>query len=245
GGSLRPPWRRSCHSRTDGGRDGAMNHQPRPPGRRPAAPGPLQRWLYHLAANMAWDAWQHDQQAARREAIRAYNDELQTRSQRARDADVRAGWWAGPPPYGYRAITNRMLDHRRRWRTRCLLSVDNQRAPVVATIYDWYLDHGLGPAAITARLAASPERYPPPLDHARKQQRHWTQAVVTGILAPNRAYTGHVVWRRSRRGKPLPVAEWVWSTGPSHPALITATQFKAAYNRRHGTRRPRQPRVRP
>ncbi|MGH3520380.1 MAG: recombinase family protein [Haloechinothrix sp.] len=145
---------------------------------------------------------------------------------------------AGPSrlPYGYRRLTRRVRDHHGRLRTRHLLSVDEQRAPVVAAIYHWYLHDRLTPTAIARRLAADPNTYPTPINHAHGQPRPWSRRVVAGILQ-NPTYTGYTVWERTRGGHAQPIRHWVWSIGPSHPALIDATIFKAAHNRRWSSAR--------
>lgn len=196
---------------------------------------PRRRWLYRFASNRTRDAWQNDHRATWDRAIGAYHRELAARSQRTKHADALAGWWTGPPPYGYRRITQRTRDSRGRIRTRHLLSLDEHRAPVVPTIYEWHLTGHLPPDLIAQRLAADPGRYPPPLDH-NGRPRAWTASIVRGILE-NPAYTGHVVRGRTRHGIRQPVDRWVWSLGPSHPALINATQFRAVHNRRRAARR--------
>lgn len=195
---------------------------------------PRRRWLHCLATNLAPDAWRHDQTAGDR-AVRAYHHERAVRGQRTKHDDTLAGWWTGPPPYGYRRITQRTRDHRGRLRTRHLLSLDEHRAHVVPTIYNWHLDQRLPLAAIAALLTTDPERYPRPVDHTTGRTRPWTQSIVTGILrCPD--YTGYVVRGRTHHGTEQPIANWTWSIGPSHPPLINATQFRAAYNRRQQAR---------
>lgn len=202
-------------------------------------PRPRRRWLYRLAANLARDARRHDQVIARDRAMHAYHHERAVRGQRTKHDDTLAGWWTGQPPYGYRRITQRTRDHRGRLRTRHLLSIDEHRAHVVPTIYHWHLDRRLSPAAIAARLTTDPERYPRPVDHTTGRTRPWTHSIVTGILrCPD--YTGYVVRGRTHHGTEQPVANWTWSIGPSHPPLINATQFRAAYNRRQQARQRRR-----
>lgn len=200
------------------------------PTRRARARQPRHRWLYRIAANRAHDAWQHDQRATWDQAIRAYHHELAARGEHTKHADVLAGWWTGPPPYGYRRITQRTRDHRGQLRTRHLLSLDEHRAPVVPTIYGWYVTDRLPPEQIAHRLAAAPDRYPLPLNHTTGKPRAWTAAVVRGILT-NPAYTGYVVRGRTRGGVRQAIRHWTWSIGPSHPALISAAQFRAVHNR--------------
>lgn len=196
--------------------------------------GPRQPWLYRVATRLTRDAWQDDQRATWQRAIRAYHDELTARSQRTKHADACAGWWTGLAPYGYRRITQRTHDTGGRRRTRHLLSLEPHRAPVVPTIYGWYLTDQLSVELIAQRLAADPGHYPLPLDH-NGRSRAWTTSIVRGVL-DNPAYTGYTVRGRTRHGVRQPVDRWVWSVGPSHPALINATQFRAVRNRRSGAR---------
>lgn len=199
---------------------------------------PIRRWLYELATDLTGPVHDRDRATTRIDAIRAYHRELARLAELARHDDVRAGWWSGPPPYGYRIVRRRLRDHSGRLRTRRLLAVDEARAPIVPTIYHWYTDERLTPAAIAARLATDPDRYPAPIDHTTEQPRPWTRSIVTGILrCPD--YTGYVVRGRTHHGTEQPVANWTWSIGPSHPPLINATQFRAAYNRRQQARQQR------
>lgn len=211
------------------------------PGPRHAEPAPRRRtrrrWFHRLTASPGRNL--PNEQATREPTVHAYHRELATRGQRTKHDDTLAGWWTGYPPYGYRRITQRTRDHRGRLRTRHLLSLDEHRAPVVPLIYRWYIDERLSPSAVAERLAADPARYPRPVDHASGRPRPWSRGVVSGILQ-NPAYTGFAVRGRTHHGTEQPVANWTWSIGPSHPPLITATQFRAAYNRRQQARQRRR-----
>lgn len=200
---------------------------------------PIRRWLFELATDLTWPAADQDRATSQIEAIRIYHRDLAIRAKRARHDDARAGWWSGPAPYGYRILRHRLRDHAGRLRTRRLLVVDDTRAPLVATIYDWYTDEQLTPTEIAARLAAHPDRYPPPVDHTTGQLRPWTVGIVRGILTQP-AYLGYVTTGRTSAGITQPMHRWTWSIAPSHPALINATRFRAAYNRRQHTRQRRR-----
>jgi Recombinase len=77
-------------------------------------------------------------------------------------------------------------------RTKTRLLLDPGRAPAVAAIFTWRTEDRLGAHAITCRLEARPDLYPPPGKAGR-----WTEASVHAILA-NPKYTGHMVFGRKR-----------------------------------------------
>lgn len=165
-----------------------MSVTPGPPQPRtgPAGAGdrkrrPVRRWLYELATDLTWPVHDQDRATTRIEAIRSYHRDLARLAKHARHDDVRAGWWSGPPPY-YRIVRRRLRDHSGRLRTRRLLAVNDARAPIVPTIYHWYTNERLTPTVITARLAADPDRYPPPIDHTTEQPQPWTVGIGRGIL---------------------------------------------------------------
>jgi hypothetical protein len=61
----------------------------------------------------------------------------------------------------------------------------------------------------------------------------WSGSSVHDILH-NPKYTGYQVWNRRATKDPIhpgkynPTSEWVWSTQPTHPAIISLDTFKAA-----------------
>ncbi|MFI5067231.1 MAG: recombinase family protein, partial [Streptosporangiales bacterium] len=83
--------------------------------------------------------------------------------------------------------------------------------------------------AITARLNADPEQYPPPKGGL------WTEISVYEMLA-NPKYTGHMVWNRKknlrqqghRTQRHNPPEQWIWTPGPVHPAIITRELYDTA-----------------
>jgi hypothetical protein len=60
----------------------------------------------------------------------------------------------------------------------------------------------------------------------------WTQSSVYEILH-NPKYTGYMVWNRramkTGRGKVNPVSDWVWSSQPTHDALVSWETFLQAW----------------
>jgi recombinase len=60
---------------------------------------------------------------------------------------------------------------------------------------------------------------------------HWTDQSVYQILA-NPKYSGHMVWGRtsSRTGRwhRMPPEQWVWTTEPTHPAIVTRDIYQTA-----------------
>jgi hypothetical protein len=165
-------------------------------------------------------------------AVRRYQRQLGFRAWRTTAQRVAAGWWYGPAPYGYQLRRHHDTDDtdRRAWRHR--LVTDAHRASVVPVIFAWYVQDKLGDARIAARLAADPRTYPPPLDPVTGQPCPWTPTRVRTILAQP-AYLGHVVWARTRHGRPQPETRWHIGDHATHPALITPEMFWTAYHRRY------------
>src|SRR6266542_2143737 len=143
------------------------------------------------------------------------------------------GYNVGIPPYGYLAdrIPHPVPARRAEGKTKTRLCPDPQRAPVVAQIFGWRIGERLSYATIAARLNTDPGRYPPavPTD-PRRAVGHWTSSMVRTILA-NPKYTGYMVWNRratKRGGKTNPVDEWVCSSAPTHPPIVTVEMFQHA-----------------
>ena len=107
-------------------------------------------------------------------------------------------------------------------RTKTLLALDEQRAPIIAAIYEMRADEKLGVPAIHARLAADPGTYPP-ADPATG----WTLGGIYSILA-NPKYTGYQVFGRTRRGKPVPPGQWYWPDQRTHPAIVDREVWETA-----------------
>lgn len=76
-----------------------------------------------------------------------------------------ADWNIGTPPYGYVAekVVHPVAFKAAQGRTKSRLILDPGPAAVVETIYQWRTVAKLGITTITARLNASPKRYPPPV----------------------------------------------------------------------------------
>ena len=139
-----------------------------------------------------------------------------------------AGWNIGPAAYGYLAdrIPHPAPAKAAQGRTKSRLVLDPDRAPVVARIYHWRVNHRLSVRAITARLNADPAGCPAP-----DGKPGWTAPGVAKILA-NPKYTGHMVYGRVRkqhgRTVAVPPDQWVWSAEATHPAIIDRQTWDAA-----------------
>ena len=107
-------------------------------------------------------------------------------------------------------------------RTKTLLVLDEQRAPIIAAIYAMRAEDKLGVPAIHARLSADPATYPP-ADPATG----WTLGGLYSILA-NPKYTGYQVFGRTRKGRPVPPGQWYWPDQRTHPAIIDRETWEAA-----------------
>ncbi len=149
------------------------------------------------------------------------------------------GWNIGTPPYGYTAdrIPHPVPFKAAQGRTKSRLTLDPDRAPVIARIFTWRTADKLGCPAIATRLNASPASYPPP-----NPATGWTAQNVRVMLA-NPKYTGHMVYGRHRtrngRRTPAPQDQWLWSPAPVHPAIVDRATWDTAQDvaAGHGTSR--------
>jgi DNA invertase Pin-like site-specific DNA recombinase len=144
------------------------------------------------------------------------------------------GWNIGSPPYGF---TGEKVPHpvpakRAEGMTKTRLVIDLERAPVVRRIFDMRVVERLGCRAIAARLNADRVSNPPPA-RCDSSAGHgaWSIEAVRAILR-NPKYTGYMVWNRrarnTRKGKPNPREEWVWSPQPTHEAIVSMDVWEAA-----------------
>ncbi|MFF5985956.1 recombinase family protein [Prauserella flavalba] len=161
--------------------------------------------------------------------VRTYHQALARRSQLVLMQRVREGQWLGAAPYGYRRVSQTAGDDSAGREQRYRLVVDHSRAHTVPVIFDWYVDQRMGISGIAARLAGDVDRYPAPLDQRTGRQRYWTVYTVRTILT-NPAYLGYAVWRRRWHGRVQAREHWIWSDGPSHPALVDPDLFWTAYD---------------
>ena len=149
------------------------------------------------------------------------------------------GWNIGTPPYGFLAdrIPHPVPFKAAQGRTKSRLTLDPDRAPVIAQMYTWRTVDKMGCPAIAARLNADPASYPPP-----NPATGWTAQNVRVMLA-NPKYTGHMVYgrHRTRNGHrtPAPMDQWLWSPAPVHPAIVDRATWDAAQDigTGHGTSR--------
>lgn len=205
------------------------------PLRRP--PSWWHRLLRAVADSISEATIPREERRIRTEGIRAYQTEQAHRSRAVLTRRVKQGWWLGPPPYGYRLTAHDVDDGARGHSRRRRLIADTDRAPVVPVIFTWFVRDELGRTAITARLAAHPDRFPPPRDHITGRPRSWTPGVVLTILS-NPAYLGYVTRGRTRHGQPQPVHRWIWSDEPSHPTLVDPALWWTARDKLHPPLRP-------
>lgn len=160
--------------------------------------------------------------------------------------NARQGWWVGGRcPYGYRFEPHAHPNpHKaREGRVKHRLVLDDERAAVVRQIFEWAV-LGEGYKSIIRRLNASPTRYPGPDSHPRSDGS-WSARTVHSILL-NPVYTGLTVWNRqaSRRGADgrrvgqhfRSSSEWIWSAGPTHPAIVDRDLFERVWERRRKLR---------
>jgi hypothetical protein len=97
---------------------------------------------------------------------RGYHHELMVKSRQGQETSTRQGWHTGGVAlYGYRFVTHDHPNPHKASRgiNKRTLELDPVRAPVVRTIYDWYLGGGMGLFQIRDRPIADPDRYPPPV----------------------------------------------------------------------------------
>ena len=172
---------------------------------------------------------------------------LRVRTAMATQTKIEGRFLGGRPPYGYllvdagrhpnpgkAAIGAQM--HR--------LDLDPQAAPVVARIFARYLE-GRGIYAIAEELTRDGIACPSAHDPARNRHRSgvaWSKMAVRAILT-NPRYTGRQVWNRQRRDEVLidindvalghqtrqrwnTEGDWIWSTQPTHEALVTDADFR-------------------
>lgn len=159
----------------------------------------------------------------------------------------------GRPPYGYRLVDAGPHPNRA-WARRGVrlqrLDLDPESAPIVRWIFAQRLaghsiariTRGLNDAAIPCPSAADPER------NAHRSGEGWTLTTVRSVLA-NPRYTGRQVWNRQRTDHELidpgnttlghrdvmrwnTPDEWVISTAPAHPALVSEPDFVAVQSLR-------------
>ncbi|MFJ9712638.1 recombinase family protein [Streptomyces sp. NPDC101234] len=159
----------------------------------------------------------------------------------------------GRPPYGYRLVAPGPHPNRtfaRRGVRIQRLDVDPQCGPIVSWIFAQRLaghsvariTRALNDAGIPNPSAADPDRNP------HHTSNRWILTTVRAILA-NPRYTGHQVWNRQRTDHDLidptntslghrdamrwnAPTDWIISTNPAHPALVSEADFVAAQHTR-------------
>ncbi len=106
-------------------------------------------------------------------------------------------------------------------RTKTLLVLDEQRAPIIAAIYPMRAEDKLGVPAVHARLSADPGAYPP-ADPATG----WTSAGSTRSW-PTRNTPG-TRCSGGPAGKAVPEGQWYWPDQRTHPAIVDREVWQAA-----------------
>ncbi|MFD3705826.1 recombinase family protein [Nocardia sp. NPDC058658] len=159
--------------------------------------------------------------------------EMLEKSRGGFEQHTEAGFNIGQAPYGYAAekVPHPVPARRAEGRSKTRLAIDPVRAPVIQTIYSWRINEKLGYRAIAERLNFDLDRHPAPIaPDPSKASGKWGPTTVRDILH-NPKYTGYQVWNRrasKNKCKPNPPSEWVWSTKPTHPAIIDLDTFTAA-----------------
>ena len=137
-----------------------------------------------------------------------------------------AGWNIGTPPHGYAAerVPHPVPFKAAQGRTKTRLILDPDHAPAVAAIFTWRVQDRLGAHAIAQRLAADPDRYPPPA-----KAGVWTEAGRLLHLAQPQIHRPHGVRphpqppRRPDRRRPRRPMAMVTRTHPPrdhHPPVV-------------------------
>jgi len=182
---------------------------------------------------------------------KAERNRIRHRVRAAMAAHAESGrWLGGRPPYGY--ILDDAGPHPNPEkaasgvRLRCL-SPDPDTAPVVARIFDLYVEGGLGFKAIARVLDGEGIASPSAHDPARNPHRPghaWAASAVRSILA-NPRYLGHQVFGRQRRHELLvdpsqpalghqsrmrwqQPTDWVVADEETHPALVEDATWQRA-----------------
>ena len=140
------------------------------------------------------------------------------------------GWNIGPAPYGYLAdrIPHPAPGKAAQGRTKTRLVPDPVRGPVVTLIFEWRVVHRLSVPTIAWRLNGDPAAYPPPGNGPG-----WTESSVAAILR-NPKYSGYMVYGRTRKipgskkSRPVPPDQWIWSPEPTHDPLTDRATWEAA-----------------
>ena len=185
-------------------------------------------------------------------------ERIKVRVRTAMEAQARleGRFLGGRPPYGYQLADagphpnpGKAADERH---LRVLVP-DLATAPIVKRIFDEWLG-GRGLRLIAQGLTL--DGVPSPSAHDRVRNSHrcgvsWSKSAIRAILH-NPRYTGFSVWNKQRKEEVLldvrevadgyrtkqtwnPAEEWIWSTEPTHEAIVPMETWEAA--QRHGTAR--------
>jgi Recombinase len=151
----------------------------------------------------------------RADAVAVYRAEIALRARHSRVVAIRAGIHLGRVPYGYTLTPDRRL------------VPAPAPAQVVESIYRWRVERAVGVAEIVRRLAADPDRFPPPPPGRPGATVGWTPARVAAILTDSR-HAGRAVLRPARCD---PATGWtaaVLTPTRTHPALVDDHAWRAA-----------------
>lgn len=146
------------------------------------------------------------------------------------------GFNVAKPPYGYIAekIKHPVPAKRAAGKHKTRLKPHPVQGGVIALIFDLRVNAAMSYRAIASLLNEDSVAHPPPEppDPDRAVGR-WTPGTVRDMLK-NPKYTGYMVWNRRAMkdkrhpGKHNPREEWVMSSKPEHPALVSIETFLAA-----------------
>lgn len=158
---------------------------------------------------------------------------INRRLQSGRLASVSEGKYAGSkPPYGY---SRKKLEHDKGF----TLEVISEQAEAVKTIYDLYVNHGMGPTLIAEELDK--------LGYKPLHTAYWSAHTIRGILE-NPIYIGMVRWGGRAQVKSMhggkvtrsrPRNENAALCKGLHPAIISEKLYDAAQKIRRENARPR------
>ncbi|GAA2141631.1 recombinase family protein [Actinomadura napierensis] len=161
------------------------------------------------------------------------------------EAHTDQGYNVGKPPYGFKPekIPHPVPAKRAEGASKHTLVPDPVQAAVVVRVFDLRVGERMGYSAIADRLnrdlMANPA--PVPVDPSRAAGR-WTGSSVRDVLV-NPKNTGYMVWNRRASktdgGRHNPPEVWVWSSKPTHEALISVETFVAAQQITAGRERSR------
>jgi DNA invertase Pin-like site-specific DNA recombinase len=161
-----------------------------------------------------------------------YRINLKVKTRKGLEVHTREGFNNGPAPWGYDPdrIAHPVPVKAAQGRTKTRLAPNPELGPWVTQIYTWRVAERVSREEIAGRLDA--------IGVPSRDGQGWSPHMVGRILA-NPKYTGYMVYGRTRNAgrsqRPgerkninEPRDKWVWSSEPTHPALVTMEVWEAA-----------------